>query len=75
MANRYKVFGSEMSPYSIKVRAYCRYKGVPHDWVSRNASNEAEFKKHAKLPLVPLVVTPEDMGLQDSTPIMEYLDE
>jgi hypothetical protein len=34
----YTVFGAENSPYSIKVRSYCRYKAIPHAWVVRNAS-------------------------------------
>ena len=33
-----------------------------------------EFQKFAKLPLVPLVVTPDDKGLQDSTPIIETME-
>ena len=24
----YRIFGAELSPYSCKVRAYCRYKGI-----------------------------------------------
>ncbi len=75
MKDQYRIFGSEMSPYSIKVRSYCRYKGVPHRWMLRRADNEAEFKKYAKLPLVPTVATPDDQGLQDSTPIMEFFDQ
>jgi len=70
----YRIFGSEMSPYSIKVRSYFRYKGIPHAWIKRNPGNEADFRKYAKLPLVPMVATPDDQGLQDSTPIMEYID-
>ncbi len=74
MADRYRIFGSELSPYSMKVRSYFRYKAIPHEWVVRNASNAAEFQRHAKLPLIPLVVTPEDQGMQDSTPILEALE-
>ena len=70
----YRVFGSELSPYSVKVRSYFRYKGLPHDWLLRSPANQAEFQKYAKLPLVPLVVTPEGEGLQDSTPIIERLE-
>jgi glutathione S-transferase len=73
MAN-YRIFGSELSPYSVKVRSWFRYKKVPHEWVIRNATNEEEFRKHAKLPLIPLVITPEGEGLQDSTPILERLE-
>ncbi len=74
MSEAYRSFGSELSPYSVKVRSYFRYKGIPHEWIPRNATTEEEFQKHAKLPLVPLVVTPEEMALQDSTPILEYME-
>jgi hypothetical protein len=58
----------------VKVRSYFRYKGVPHEWIPRSPAVQAEFQKYAKLPLVPLVVTPEEEGMQDSTPIIERLE-
>ena len=70
----FRIFGSEMSPYSVKVRSYFRYKGIPHQWIVRNASNQAEYQKYAKLPLIPLVVTPDGEGIQDSTPIIERVE-
>jgi glutathione S-transferase len=70
----YRIFGSELSPYSVKVRSYCRYKRIPHEWIIRNPGVEEEFQRYARLPLVPLVVTPEGRGLQDSTPIIEALE-
>src|SRR5258707_4953833 len=70
----YRVFGSELSPYSVKVRSYFRYKGLPHEWIARSPAVQAEFQKYAKLPLVPLVVTPQGEGLQDSTPIIERFE-
>lgn len=69
-----RLFGSELSPYSVKVRSYLRYKGVPHEWLPRSPANQTEFQKHAKLPLIPLLVTPQDEGLQDSTPIIERVE-
>jgi glutathione S-transferase len=36
--------------------------------------NMEEFQRHAKLPLIPLVITPEGTGLQDSTPIIEEME-
>ncbi len=75
MAGTYRIFGNELSPYSIKVRSFFRYKRIPHEWIVRNASNEEEFRKHAKLPLIPLVITPDGRGLQDSTPILETLEK
>ena len=38
----YKVYGSENSPYSIKVRAYCDYKEIPHVWLLRGQHQEGE---------------------------------
>lgn len=72
---RYRLFGAELSPYSIKVRSYLRYKGLPHDWIVRDQSNEAEFRALAKLPLVPLLVMPDGTVVQDSTPILERLEQ
>ena len=71
----YRIYGNELSPYSIKVRSYFRYKRIPHEWLIRNSRVEEEFRKHAKLPLIPLVVTPEGQGLQDSTPILEHFEK
>ena len=70
----FRIFGSELSPYSVKVRSYFRYKKIPHEWVVRHMGRMAEFQKYAKLPLIPLVVTPEDQALQDSTPIVEHME-
>jgi glutathione S-transferase len=75
MSDRYRIFGSELSPYSIKVRAYFRYKQIPHEWVTRSRDNMAEFQQHAKLPLIPLVLRPDGGAMQDSTPIIEKMDE
>jgi len=69
-----RVFGSEMSPYSVKVRSYLRYKGIPHEWILRGVDTQAEFQKFAKLPLIPLVVDDDGNAMQDSTPIIEKLE-
>ena len=74
MLKTYKVFGSEMSPYSVKVRSYFRYKEIPHEWISRRPAVEEEYRRYAKLPIIPTIVTPDDEGIQDSTPIIERLE-
>ena len=74
MTTPYRIFGIELSPYSVKVRSYFRYKRIPHEWVVRHLGNMEEFQRYAKLPLVPLVITPEGVGLQDSTPILEEME-
>ncbi|MEQ1753155.1 MAG: glutathione S-transferase family protein [Micropepsaceae bacterium] len=74
MSNEFRIFGAEMSPYSVKVRSYARYKGLPHQWLNRGGDNAAEYAKYAKIQIVPLVVTPQGESLQDSTPIIERLE-
>ena len=74
MTNQYRLFGFELSPYSVKVRSYLRYKDIPHEWIVRGMAQMPEFQKYAKLPLVPLLVTPDEKSLQDSTPIIEKLE-
>jgi glutathione S-transferase len=71
----HRIFGIELSPYSVKVRSYFRYKRIPHEWVVRHMGNMEEFQRFAKLPLIPLVITPEGEGLQDSTPIIERMEQ
>jgi glutathione S-transferase len=74
MSDLHRIFGAEVSPYSIKVRSYFRYKGIPHEWIVRSSATQDEFKKYAKLPLIPAVATPDGEGLQDSTPIIETIE-
>src|SRR5437879_10890648 len=75
MADGYRIIGAEMSPYSVKVRSYFRYKAIPHKWILRNAASQAEYEKYAKMPIIPLVVTPEGTGIQDSTPIIDQVEK
>jgi glutathione S-transferase len=74
MSETYRIFGSEMSPYSVKVRSYFRFKGIAHRWIPRSAENEEDYKRYARLPIVPTVATPENEGLQDSTPLIERME-
>jgi glutathione S-transferase len=69
----YRLFGMEVSPYSVKVRALLRFKQLPFEWVLRSQANEAEFREHAKVPLIPLLLTPSG-AMQDSTPMLDYLE-
>lgn len=68
------VFGSELSPYSMKLRSFLRYKGISHVWTIRTAENYEEFARRAKTPLMPLVIYPDGHAEQDSTPIMEAIE-
>jgi len=74
MSDVYRIYGVELSPFSVKIRSYFRYKQIPHRWIVRDSETMADYQKYAKIPIIPLVVTPDETGLQDSTPIMEQMD-
>jgi glutathione S-transferase len=74
MSDVYRIFGIELSPYSVKVRSYFRYKRIPHEWIVRSIDVMDEYNRYAKLPLIPLVVTPDGSAMQDSTPIIEAME-
>ena len=74
MTGTYRLFGVEMSPYSVKVRSYLRYKQIAHQWVVRGAAVQSEFQSLAKLPLIPMLVTPDGEVIQDSTPLIAEME-
>jgi hypothetical protein len=47
MTDVYRVFGAEMSPCSVKVRSYFRFKGIPHQWILPNAESRVDYAKYA----------------------------
>lgn len=72
---RYKLMGLLPSPYTEKLRSYLIFKTIPFDWISRNRKTEKLFQKHAKVQLIPMLFLPDGNAMQDSTLIMEYLEE
>ncbi len=74
MSDHYRIFGMELSPYSVKVRSWFRFKQLPHQWILRNPASQEEYGRFARIPIIPLVVTPAEAGLQDSTPIIDRLE-
>jgi len=74
MVQPLRLIGLEMSPYSLKLRSYLRYKQIPFEWISRSRKIEPLFQKHARVQLIPLVLFSDDEAMQDSTPIIERLE-
>ena len=75
MTKKYSIYGNELSPYSVKVRSYFRYKKIEHEWIERNLKNQKAFNKLAKIQIIPLVHCPDGVVLQDSTPIILKMEE
>lgn len=66
--------GRPESGYSMKVLSALRYKGVAHQWMDRFC-HETLYQAHAKVQLIPLFFSPDGSSIQDSTPILELLEE
>lgn len=71
---KFALMGLEPSPYTMKVDAYLKFKGAPFEWVPRNLKNEKRFQNHARVQLIPLLFFPSGETMQDSTLILERLE-
>lgn len=74
MTGPFRLYGAELSPYSLKVRSYLRFKGLAFEWRTRSNARQEEFARYAKLPLIPVLVDADETAMQDSTPIIEALE-
>lgn len=75
MTSHFRLLGLEASPYTMKVKSYLTFKGIPFEWITRSIANEKLFQDHAKVQLIPLLFFPAGEVMQDSTPIIERLEE
>jgi glutathione S-transferase len=74
MTAPFRLYGAELSPYSVKLRSYLRYKDLPFEWLQRSQARQEELARYAKQPLIPVLVDAADNALQDSTLIIEQLE-
>lgn len=74
MTAPFRLYGAELSPFSVKVRSYLRFKRLEFDWLPRSQARQDEFARYAKRPLLPVLVDADDTALQDSTPIIEQIE-
>ncbi len=74
MTRPYKVIGSELSPFSVKVRSWFRFKGIDHEWIVASAAARKQYEEYFQIPVIPVVIAPDNTGQQDSTPIIERLE-
>ncbi|PHQ68166.1 MAG: glutathione S-transferase [Sneathiella sp.] len=71
---RYTLFGSNGSPYSLKMRAIMRYRRLPFNWVLRTSRNRS-LLADLKPALIPVLRLPEDNSLHlDSTKLIYMLE-
>ena len=71
----FKIYGIERSFFSRKVWSIFRAMGVDHEFKFKTLSNTEWLEARAGTHLIPVVLTPEDWMIWDSTPIAFFLDE
>ena len=72
----YRIWQSAHSPFSHKVMTYMNYKGIPYKRIEANYN--AAIKTLPKLVgqvIIPVILTPDQEVLQDSTPIIEWFEQ
>ncbi|GAH11844.1 unnamed protein product [marine sediment metagenome] len=74
--NDYYLYGSPVSYYTVKVRSYLLYKGLPFEQirVSEKIANEIIKPATGGWRVVPVVKTPQGDCIQDSSIILDELE-
>ncbi len=71
----YQLLGAPLSLYSGKVRGYLRWKNVAFTEVLSNREvYEKEIVPRLGYGMVPVLITPDDETVQDTTEIIDYLE-
>jgi microsomal prostaglandin-E synthase 2 len=69
-----KLFQYAVCPFCCKVVALLSYKKIPYEAVEVHPLNKKEIKFSADYKKVPILVDTDGTQINDSTPIMRYLD-
>jgi glutathione S-transferase len=73
MNDRYRLYGANGSPYSVKVRAAMRYRRLPFDWVLID-DRGAGVLRQVRVPVIPILQHPDGRLENDSTPLLLDLE-
>ncbi len=74
--NFYRIWQSYCSPYSHKVMTYMNYKGIPYKRMEADMiSMGGEVKTLVGQSIIPVILTPDEQVMQDSTPILEHFEK
>jgi glutathione S-transferase len=69
-----KIYGGLGSPYSMKIRALCRYRRIPFIWIQVD-DRHGEIFTHVKAPVIPIVQFADGSWMNDSTPLAFTLED
>jgi glutathione S-transferase len=72
--DHYRLWQSEASPFSYKVAAFMNYKAIPYKKVVANMMEMEWLNNVAGQSIVTVMLSPDDQVMQDSTPMMTFLE-
>lgn len=71
----YRIWQAQASPYSHKVMTYMNYKGIPYKRITTDAGAlSGKITELVGQSIIPVLLTPQDQVMQDSTPILEHFE-
>lgn len=71
---RYRVYGHELSYFTRKLEAALTFYGADFERVAKGRDNAADVEARAGTHQVPVLLTPENWMIADTTPLMMLLD-
>jgi glutathione S-transferase len=74
--SEYRLFGADVSLYTGKARAYLRYKDIPFEEVVASAEvYQKIIVPRTGVRFIPVIISPDDVAVQDTTEIIDFLEE
>lgn len=71
----FRIWQSYASPYSYKVMTYMNYKGIPYKRMEADANAMmGDIPRLVGQSILPVILTPDEQVMQDSTPILQYFE-
>jgi glutathione S-transferase len=74
MTNPYVIYGGQLSYFTRKLEAACLFYGLEFEMRNKNQSDPANIEVRSGTHQVPVLQTPENWMIGDTTPIMHMLD-
>ncbi len=74
MKDTYTIYGGELSLFTRKLEAAMRFYGAPFELVDKRTADAAVIETRSGTHQVPVLLTPENWMIADTTPLLGLLD-